>query len=84
METSLEQQIQAHGEQIIQTNMKLKELEKQLDNYFIVSQKYSKLKKVVREIKQILNEVTKPTGIMSYVKNEILERISEVDEEENA
>lgn len=84
METSLEQQIQAHGEQIIKTNMKLKELEKQLDNYFIVSQKYSKLKKVVREIKQILNEVTKPTGIMSYVKNEILERISEVDEEENA
>jgi hypothetical protein len=61
--------------------MKLKELEKQLDNYFIVSQKYSKLKKVVREIKQILNEVTKPTGIMSYVKNEILERISEVEEE---
>lgn len=84
METSLEQQIQAHAEQIIQTNMKLKNLEKQLDNYFIVSQKYSKLKKVVREIKQILNEVTKPTGIMSYVKNEILERISEVEEEENA
>jgi uncharacterized membrane-anchored protein YjiN (DUF445 family) len=84
METSFEQQIQAHAEQIIKTNMKLKELEKQLDNYFIVSQKYSKLKKVVREIKQILNEVTKPTGIMSYVKNEILERISEVDEEENA
>jgi hypothetical protein len=84
METSLEQQIQAHAEQIIQTDMKLKNLEKQLDNYFIVSQKYSKLKKVVREIKQILNEVTKPTGIMSYVKNEILERISEVEEEENA
>ena len=84
METSLEQQIQAHGEQIIQTNMKLKNLEKQLDNYFIVSQKYSKLKKVVREIKQILNEVTKPTGIMSYVKNEILERISEVEECENS
>jgi hypothetical protein len=84
METNLEQQIQAHAEQIIQTDMKLKNLEKQLDNYFIVSQKYSKLKKVVREIKQILNEVTKPTGIMSYVKNEILERISEVEEEENA
>lgn len=84
METSLEQQIQAHAEQIIKTNMKLKNLEKQLDNYFIVSQKYSKLKKVVREIKQILNEVTKPTGIMSYVKNEILERISEVDECENS
>ena len=84
METSLEQQIQAHAEQIIQTNMKLKNLEKQLDNYFIVSQKYSKLKKVVREIKQILNEVTKPTGIMSYVKKEILERISEVDECENS
>ena len=81
METNLEQQIQAHGEQIIKTNKKLKELEKQLDNYFIVSQKYSKLKKVVREIKQILNDVTKPTGIMSYVKNEILERISEVDED---
>lgn len=84
METSLEQQIQAHAEQIIQTNMKLKNLEKQLDNYFIVSQKYSKLKKVVREIKQILNEVTKPTGIMAYVKDEILERISEVDECENS
>lgn len=82
METSLEQQIQAHAEQIIQTNMKLKGLEKQLDNYFIVSQKYSKLKKVVREIEQILNEVTKPTGIMSYVKKEILERISEVAEED--
>jgi uncharacterized membrane-anchored protein YjiN (DUF445 family) len=79
---SLEQQIQTHAEQIIKTNMKLKELEKQLDNYFIVSQKYSKLKKVVREIKQILNEVTKPTGIMSYVKKEILERISEVEEED--
>jgi chemotaxis regulatin CheY-phosphate phosphatase CheZ len=80
METSLEQQIQAHAEQIIKTNMKLKELEKQLDNYFIVSQKYSRLKQLVREIKQILKEVEKPTGIMSYVKNEILQRISEVEE----
>ena len=84
METSLEQQIQAHGEQIIKTNMKLKNLEKQLDNYFIVSQKYSRLKQLVREIKQILKEVEKPTGIMSYVKNEILQRISEVEECENS
>ena len=84
METSLEQQIQAHAEQIIKTNMKLKNLEKQLDNYFIVSQKYSRLKQLVREIKQILKEVEKPTGIMSYVKNEILERISEVDGCENS
>ena len=80
METNFEQQIQAHAEQIIQTNMKLKNLEKQLDNYFIVSQKYSRLKQLVREIKQILKEVEKPTGIMSYVKNEILQRISEVEE----
>ena len=78
---SFEQQINAHAEQITKMNLKLKDLEKQLDNYFIVSQKYSRLKQLVREIKQILKEVEKPTGIMSYVKNEILERISEVEEE---
>ena len=77
---SFEQQINAHAEQITKMNLKLKDLEKQLDNYFIVSQKYSRLKQLVREIKQILKEVEKPTGIMSYVKKEILERISEVEE----
>lgn len=83
METSLEQQIQAHAEQIIKTNMKLKDLEKQLDNYFIVSQKYGKLKKLLQEIKITANreaESYRYNG--AAIWKQIINKINEVEDED--
>ena len=39
--------------QLDSRNKRIKDLERQLDNYFIVSQKYFKLRQALREIKQI-------------------------------
>lgn len=39
--------------QLESRNKRIKDLERQLDNYFIVSQKYLKLKQVLREMKEI-------------------------------
>ena len=47
--------------QLESRNKRIKDLERQLDNYFIVSQKYLKLKQVLREMKAIAENLAPMT-----------------------
>ena len=73
--------------QLDSRNKRIKDLERQLDNYFIISQKYLKLKKILTEIKEIAENVIKnvsdrciETTPMYGVHKQILLKISEVEE----
>lgn len=64
------------------TDKRIKDLEKQLDNFFIVSQKYLKLKQALREIKQIAcieAESYRYNG--AAIWKQIIKKINEVEDE---
>ena len=64
--------------QLESRNKRIKDLERQLDNYFIVSQKYLKLKQVLSEIKEVCDPY-RDMPIHEFVA--ILRKIEEVENE---
>ena len=70
--------------QLDSRNKRIKDLERQLDNYFIVSQKYFKLRQTLREIKQIVEQNQKDYLVNNRVIllcNRIFDKISEVSDD---
>jgi len=56
MEDRPDWRIALQADHIKRLEGKIKDLEKQLDNYFIVSQKYSRLKKLIKELRLVGQE----------------------------
>ncbi len=73
--------------QLDSMNKRIKDLEEQLDNYFIVSQKYYKSLKVLREIKQIceknIHTFSDGTVLRYTLADKILEKCEVLDDMEN-
>ena len=70
--------------QLDSRNKRIKDLERQLDNYFIVSQKYFKLRQTLREIKQIVEQNQKDYLVNNGVIllcNRIFDKISEASDD---
>lgn len=66
--------------QLESRNNRIKDLEKQLDNFFIVSHKYYKLKQALRKLKIGCTEVYTRTNESKRLKKIILEIIKEVED----
>lgn len=66
--------------QLDSRNKRIKDLERQLDNFFIVSQKYFKALKALREIKVIANRLEQTKIPFAAIAEQIKDKVAEVED----